>query len=451
MAQFGSIVGILITSPIHRKLGYKKAVLLMLVLSAGLVAVPFFATSGEMLLTGFFFQGVPWGVFQVLSPGYSSEIASLQLRPILTTWNNMCWVIGQFISAAIIKIFEHVQGDMSFRIPFAIQWIFTVVLFVAVSFAPESPYWHLESGRVSEARAAAKKLVRKGSPERTEEKLALMRHTIHQENKEDHGVEGNAWQRLKGLLQGSDRRRTEIACIAWLIQAMCGSSIIGWAPGLFKTAGLNDSDAYSVNIALPAAGLFGTLGSWWLMLKWGRRKIYFWGLVTMGILLALVGFATFAPGSAGGWSAGGILIVFTAVYDLTIGPICYSIVSEIPSIRRRTSTLSAARGTYLSFNLINHFLAPKMFLTDQGSWGWGGKGAWPYAVICAISAVYTWFRIPETNGVSARELDILFQHRIKARDFSNALAAQLDAQDQENVTTVRSHSSVCAEEPKKAE
>ncbi|KAM7197868.1 General substrate transporter [Rhypophila sp. PSN 637] len=449
MAQVGSIVGILIASPMHRFLGYKKAVLLMLACLAGLTALPFASTSGEILMAGFFLEGIPWGTFQVLSPGYSSEVASLQLRPILTTWNNLCWVIGQLLAAAFIKGFDEISGAWSYRLPFALQWVFIVILLIAVSFAPESPYWHLENGRVPEARAAAKKLVRKGSPERTEEKLALMRHTIHQESRADReSIEGSAWKRYTALLQGSERRRTEIACVTWLIQAMCGSCLIGWAPQFMETAGLSPSDSYSINIAIPFAGLLGTIASWWLMLKWGRRKIYFWGCLFMGIVLVAEGFSSFDQNEkTRGFVAGGILIIFTAIYDLTIGPVCYCIVSEIPSIRYRTPTLSAARGTYLLFNLINYFINPLMFSGDK--WNWGPKSGYLYAAICLLGAAYTWLRIPETDGVSARELDILFQHKIKARDFSAPLALQLDGHGQGNVR-VESHSSIVVDEPKKA-
>ncbi|KAK3313758.1 general substrate transporter [Apodospora peruviana] len=441
VAQFGSIIGILIASPITKHFGYKRTVLMMLVFSAAFVNLSFLAQSVPILLAGFLLQGIPWGVFQVLSPGYSSEIASVQLRPILTTWNNLCWVIGQLLASGIVKGFEQYQSEYSFRIPFALQWVFSVLLIIAVSFAPESPYWYLHWKHVERARAAIKKMVRKGSPERTEEKLALMRHTIHQENRKDEDITQGAWKRLCAMVQGTDRRRTEISCIAWLIQSLCGSSIIPWAPKLFESAGLLPSQALSINIALPAAGILGTLGSWWLMRKWGRRQIYFWGLVVMGILLAGCGFAAFASSSVAGWAAGAILIVYTAIYDLTIGPVCYSIVSEIPSIRRRTSTLSAARGTYLVAGLVNHFLTPKMLGSDAESWGVGPKTGFLYAGMCALGAMYTWFRIPETNGLSTRELDVLFQNKVKAKNFSIDKAAQLDALENKNLSGI-SHNSV---------
>lgn len=460
MAQFGSLVGILIASPLASRLGYKRAMLYMLALTSAFVFIPFFANSVTTLMVGFLLQGIPWGVFQVISPAYASEVASLQLRPILTTWNNLCWVIGQFLASGITKGFESSKhGEMSYRVPFAFQWVFSCILLAAVASAPESPYWYLQKGRIEEARRAVKKLVRKGSDERAAEKLALMRHTIHQEKKQNEALlaampekEAGSWSAWFGKFEmdcfkGVDRRRTETASMAWLVQATCGSSLIPWAPKLFEAAGLDPSDALSINIALPAAGIFGTLASWWLMRKAGRRQIYLWGLLAMGILLAACGAFHYLP-NGGGWAAGGTLIVYTAVYDLTIGPVCYSVVSELPSIRLRTATLAIARGCYLVAGVLNHVLTPKMLGREEGSWDWGARAGFLYAVLCALGALYTFFRLPETRDMSARELDILFQNKVSARKFSSGEALRLTPIEEKLVTDSSSNDTLVMRQPK---
>ena len=263
-----------------------------------------------------------------------------------------------------------------------------------------------------------------------------MRHTIHEEKRQNDALvaarpkrEVGSWAAWFGKFEmdcfkGVDRRRTETASMAWLVQATCGSSLIPWAPKLFEAAGLQASDALSINIALPAAGILGTLASWWLMRQAGRRQIYLWGLLAMGILLGACGAFHYLPVGRG-WAAGGTLIVYTAIYDLTIGPVCYSVVSELPSIRLRTATLAIARGCYLIAGVMNHVLTPKMLGKEAGAWDWGARAGFMYAGLCALGALYTYFRIPETSGMSARELDILFQNKVSARHFSSEQAALL--------------------------
>ena len=413
----------------------------MLLSSAALVCVPFFANKSiPLLFAGYLLQGIPWGVFQVVSPAYASEVASVQLRPILTTWNNLCWVIGQFLAAGISKGFEPMASSMSYRMPFAFEWVFIAILVTGIVFAPESPYWYIQKDRIEDARKAIKKLVRKGSAPRMEEKYALMRHTIEQEKKNDAHLEApTGVQAYTAIFKGVNRRRTEVACMAWLIQQLCGSNLIAWAPVLFEQAGLSPSDLLSINMAVPGAGLLGTIASWWLMAKMGRRPIYFYGLVMLAILLSSVGFTAFIKGKSGGWATGSILCVYTLIYDLTIGPICYSIVSEIPSVRDRAATLAAARGTYLVVGLANGYISPRMLNKGPGNWGWAAKTGFFYACLCVLGAIYTWFRIPETRNITARGMDILFNNKITARKFSPEKAAALDAAEEDSTSLSKSN------------
>ncbi|KAH7629167.1 general substrate transporter [Sordaria sp. MPI-SDFR-AT-0083] len=407
LAQIGSIIGVGLTAPVVRFIGYKRTVLLMLALCAAFAFVPFFAGNVYILSAGFLLQGIPWGAFQVVSPAYSSEVASLRMRPVLTTWNNLCWIIGQLLASAVAFGFHKIESEWAYRIPFGLNWAF------------------IANHRVADARKAVKKLVRKGSEERTEEKLALMQHSICHEMK--HVADDQTrWQKISAMFRGVDRRRTEIACAAWVIQALCGSSLIGWAPKLFESAGMGASEALAMNIGLPCAGIVGTIASWWVMQKMGRRQIFFWGLISMAVVLTGCGLATLARSSASGFAAGAVLVLYTAIYDLTIGPICYSIVAEIASVRLRTQTISLARGLYLTANLFNLFLTPKMLGMDKASWRWGAKTGFLYAGCCGIGALYTFLRIPETKDISVRGLSILFHEKVSARKFSAQKAAELE-------------------------
>lgn len=440
-AQIGAIIGVLLAAPMTKWLGYRRTALSMLIFSAALVCIPFFANKNvAILFAGYLLQGIPWGVFQVVSPAYASEVASVQLRPILTTWNNLCWVIGQFLAAGISKGFEPMASSMSYRMPFAFEWVFIAILMTGIVFAPESPYWYIQKGRIEDARKAIKKLVRKGNASRMEEKYALMRHTIEQEKKNDASLEQpTGVQAYTAIFKGINRRRTEVACMAWLIQQLCGSNLIAWAPVLFEQAGLSPADLLSINMAVPGAGLLGTIASWWLMQKMGRRPIYFWGLVMLSFLLAGVGFSYFIKGNTGGWVTGGILTVYTLIYDLTIGPLCYSIVSEIPSVRDRAATLAAARGTYLVIGLANGYISPRMLQSGPGNWGWAARTGFFYACLCVLGAVYTWFRIPETRNITARGMDILFNNKVSARNFTPERAAALDAAEGDSSSLSKSN------------
>ena len=80
------------------------------------IFIPFFAKNLPMLLVGEILQGIPWGVFQTMTTAYASEVAPVALRAYLTTYVNLCWVMGQFISAGVLRSFLAKTGKSHLRI-----------------------------------------------------------------------------------------------------------------------------------------------------------------------------------------------------------------------------------------------------------------------------------------------------------------------------------------------
>ena len=66
----------------------------------------------------------------------------MQLRVYFTSYTNMCFIIGQFISAGLLRGLVGRTDQWGYRIPFAVQWFWPLVLIPTIWFAPESP-WHL--------------------------------------------------------------------------------------------------------------------------------------------------------------------------------------------------------------------------------------------------------------------------------------------------------------------
>jgi SP family general alpha glucoside:H+ symporter-like MFS transporter len=92
-----------------------------LVAVAGFIFIPFFAKNLTDLEIGEILCGIPWGVFQTLTTAYASEVCPTQLRAYLTTYVNLCWVIGQLIGSGVLRSMLQRTDQWSYRIPFAIQ------------------------------------------------------------------------------------------------------------------------------------------------------------------------------------------------------------------------------------------------------------------------------------------------------------------------------------------
>lgn len=92
--SFGQIAGLQITGWASEKFGYRPTMLVALTALTGLLFLQFFARNLGMLLAAYILLGFPWGTFQTLTVSYAAEVMPIQIRPFLTTYVNLCWVIG---------------------------------------------------------------------------------------------------------------------------------------------------------------------------------------------------------------------------------------------------------------------------------------------------------------------------------------------------------------------
>lgn len=152
------------------------------------------------------------------------------------------------------------------------------------------------------------------------------------------------------------------------------------------------------------------------MPHFGRRTLYLYGLAVLFSILIIVGGMGVAGTSRGpSLAAGSLLMIYTFIYDFTIGPVCYALVSDIPSTRLKIKTVVLARNLYNVGGIINNVLMPRMLLNTN--WNWGAKTGFFWAGACLLLFIYHFFRLPEPKGRTYGELDVLFENRVSARNF----------------------------------
>ncbi len=98
----GSFFGTLLNGYLVTKFGHIRVILVSLVCLAAFVFIVFFAPGKEVLLVGELLCGLPWGIFATAAPAYASEVLPMSLRIYLTSWTNMCFIIGQLIGAGVL-------------------------------------------------------------------------------------------------------------------------------------------------------------------------------------------------------------------------------------------------------------------------------------------------------------------------------------------------------------
>lgn len=415
-AQVGQILGLVITGIIADRFGYKRTLIGSLIALICFIFLFFFAQNIEMLLAGGILCGVPWGSFQILATTYTADITPIPLRPILTTYVNMCWVFGQLLSVGILRGFLSREDDWAWRVPYAIQWLFPPVIIVAMAFAPESPAWLVRKERYEEARRSLRVLIKKMSEEDISATLSMITYTDRIE-KEMH--DGTSYL---DCFKGVNLRRTEITCLTWVAQVACGVWFGSNITYFLQQAGFSAERSFDVGVGQSAVSVLGTLEAWFLLPRVGRRRLYLVGLCVMVTLLLTIGFMGIpARRDSIGWASGALMIVFVIVFSLTIGPVCYCLVAEMPASRLRVKTVVLARNSYNIVAIAANFLnAP---ILNPTAWNLGGKGGFVWAGPCVLILLWVLFRLPETKGRSYAELDVLFEQKVPARRFAKTKVA----------------------------
>ena len=347
---------------------------------------------------------------------YAAEVTPVSLRPYLTTYVNLRWVIGQFLASGVLKGVSTRDDQWAYRIPYALQWIWPVPLIIGISLAPESPWWLVRKERVEEAKHMVNRLTsRNQSNFNADDTVTMMVHTNAMEKSVTAGTS------YTDCFKGTDLRRTEICANVWIIQAWCGASFMGFSTYFYEQAGLDVSNAFTMSMVQYALGAVGVFCAWLLMPRFGRRTLYLVGLSTMCCLLLIIGFCGLASESntSAQWAIGSMLLIFTFVYDCTVGPVCYSLVAELASTRLRQKTVVLARNWYNIGSIINNVSTPRML--NPSAWNWGAKSGFFYAGTCFLCLLWAFFRLPEPKGRTYGELDVLFEQRVSARKFASTV------------------------------
>ncbi|ERS95708.1 MFS transporter, SP family, general alpha glucoside:H+ symporter [Sporothrix schenckii 1099-18] len=426
-SPLGNLVGIALNGVCTERWGHKRTLLGAMAWLTACIFIAFFAPSVGVLFVGELLCGVSWGIYTTLATAYASEVTPVVLRAYLETFVVLCWGIGQFISYGVLDGLTGNTTQWAWRIPFAVQWAFPVVIVPLVVFAPESPWWLVRQGRLADAERSVRRLTT--APPGTSASasdymavtarnaVALMVETTQLERAM---TEGAAWL---DCFRGTNLWRTEISCVAWLSQVLVGFAITSYATFFFEQAGLPAADAYKLTVGLGGLHFLCNLASTLLTARHGRRPIFMAGALCMGLIMLVIGFLSVAQDARGGsarsygFAGAAFYFLWYACYQLTVGPMAFIIVAETSSTRLRSKTIALARNTYNVGVICSSTVAPYVLGSTEGNWK--GKSGFLAAGFALLILVWSYFRLPECKGRTYEELDVLFAKNLRARDFAS--------------------------------
>ncbi|EIW69483.1 hypothetical protein TREMEDRAFT_30458, partial [Tremella mesenterica DSM 1558] len=297
-------------------------------ISISAVFIQFFTPShvNGMLLAGKLINGFALGMFVSTASSYCSEISPLALRGITTGSVNLWIVIGQFLSNCVIEGTGKRTDSYAYRIPFAVQWLFPLILLIGLPFAPESPWYLVRRGRVDAARRVIDRLG--GGNVDVELMVNQIQETIALEDRD------KASTTYLDCFRGTNRQRTIIASMVFVLQQLSGVIFaLGFSSYFFQLAGFSDSNSFRLGVGVTAIGVVGNLVALFTVNQFGRRGLFFWGMIACSVVNLLVAFSSLAPTSSGRWASASFTIIYNFCYQIGIGPLGYIIFAEVSSAK----------------------------------------------------------------------------------------------------------------------
>ena len=406
----GALGGALVAGGMADKIGRRHTAMVAGALFA-IGALLEAAAPGVFVLTfGRVLTGVAVGFASTVAPLYAAEMAPARVRGRVVSGYQLAITIGIFLAYLVNDL---LQDSGSWRLMFAIAVVPGVLLILGFMIVPESVRYLVKTGRRDEAAAVVEQIE---GPEDAPGVLQSIEKSLEQER-----AEGQAsWAELIGP---SLRRPMIIGIGLSVIQQITGiNAIIYYANDIFAKAGFESAQSQS-RATLWAIGFVNVLATFIAVAyvdRFGRKPLLKYGLIGMTVSLAIVGisFASFSNSGGGLTVGGGLtllgLVVFIISFAFSLGPVVWTVISEIFPSRVRGRAVSIATAA----NWGAAFLVTQFFLSIVDAIG-EAETFFLFAAICVVSFIWIARWVPETKGRTLEEIQTMFDD-----DFAAASASK---------------------------
>ena len=378
-ALVGCLVGAMVAGAAADRYGRKP----LLMFSAVLFTVSAIATGlfSDFLLFNIarFIGGMGIGIASALSPMYIAEVSPPAIRGRMVSLNQMTIVLG-ILSAQIVNMLlardTTVAIEQEWNVAWGWRWMFwaetlPAALFLLMSFfIPESPVFLNEKSRVRNVEGESK-------------------------NSSSH-----LWSELSLFSrQASLKKVLLLGLVIAVFQQWCGTNVIfNYAQEIFVGAGFN-VDGMFINIVITGiANVVFTIIALYTIEKWGRRTLILLGAGGLGVIYLVLGTCYFM--GVKGILMVALVVTAISVYAMTLGPVTWTLLSEIFPNRVRGVAMSICTFALWVGCCTLTFSFPSMnaALGSSGTF-------WIYSAICFCAFVFLYRRCPETKGKSLEELE----------------------------------------------
>jgi SP family xylose:H+ symportor-like MFS transporter len=253
---------------------------------------------------------------------------------------------------------------------------------VLVCFVPETPRYLTLVRNEEKALAVLNRI--NGSAERARHILDEIRQTVSVS--------------AKGKLFSYGRLVILIGILLSVFQQFVGINVaLYYAPRIFESMGAAKDASMLQTIVMGLVNVVFTVVAILTVDKWGRKPLLIVGSTGMAIgMFAISGLAWF---NIIGISTLVFIIVYTASFMMSWGPICWVLIAEIFPNKIRGQAVAVAVAAQWAANYLISSTYPAM-MEFSGALTYGF-----YGLMAVLSALFVWKMIPETKGKTLEQME----------------------------------------------
>ncbi|MDR2774870.1 MAG: D-xylose transporter XylE [Tannerella sp.] len=398
-ALIGCIVGGLVSGFLSNRLGRKRSLQIagfLFFTSAMGSAYPEFlfferGNPSEGLLVMFNFYriwgGIGVGLASAVCPTYIGEIAPAGIRGRLVSFNQFAIIFGMLVVYFVNWGIANGQtiawiNEVGWRYMFASEAIPAGLFFVLLFFVPETPRYLALVHDEQKALSVLEKI--NTAKEQAEEILREIMSTIA--------------DRTKAKVFSYGKKIIVTGILLSVFQQFVGINVaLYYAPRIFESMGVARDASMLQTIVMGFVNVIFTVLAIVTVDRWGRKPLLVTG--SIGMAAGMIAIAVLSYFDVISIFTLIFIILFTASFMMSWGPICWVYISELfPNKIRGQAVAVAVAAQWAANYLISSTYPGMMEFSSAFTYGF-------YGVMAILSALFVWKIVPETKGKSLEEIE----------------------------------------------
>ncbi|MFL2094960.1 D-xylose transporter XylE [Marinilactibacillus psychrotolerans] len=331
--------------------------------------------------------GIGVGLASAVAPMYIGEMAPAHIRGTLVSLNQFAIIFGMlvvyFVNYGIAsgQTLEWIN-DIGWRYMFLSEAVPALLFMTLLFTVPETPRYLVSKNKDEKAMSVLSKIY----------ETTMAKATLY-EIKESFD-KNNA----KAKLFSFGKKIVVIGILLSVFQQFVGINVaLYYAPRIFESMGAGKDASMFQTIIMGLVNVVFTLIAIFTVDKFGRKPLLIIG--SIGMTIGMFGVAGMAYSNIIGVGTLIFIIIYTASFMMSWGPVVWVLIAEIFPNKIRGQAVAIAVAAQWAANYFVSSTYPAMMEVS------GGVTYSIYGIVSLISAIFIWKFVPETKGRSLEELE----------------------------------------------